>query len=62
MKNDANIDNTAGCMGSTISNLGKSITSFQSFIGGIEREARKINKVGLVELKYMQVTLPCLGY
>ena len=62
MKNVANIDNTDGCMASTISNLGKSITSFQSFIGGIEREASKINKVGLVELKYMQVTLPYVGY
>ena len=43
---------------SNISNLGKNITSFQSFIGGIEREASKLNKVGLVELSHMQVTLP----
>ena len=49
VKNDA-IGNTDDCMESTLSNLGKSITSFQSFIGGIEREASKLNKVESVEL------------
>ena len=54
MKNDATIDNADGCMASTISNLGKRITSFQIYIGGIVREASKLNKVGLVELKCVQ--------
>ena len=53
MKNDA-IGNTDDCMESTLSNLGKSITSFQIYIGGIERQASKLNKVGLVELKCVQ--------
>ena len=54
MKNDDTIDNADGCMASTISNLGKSITSFQIYIGGIERPASKLNKVGLLELKCVQ--------
>ena len=49
VKNDA-IGNTDDCMESTLSNLGKTITSFQSFMGSIEREASKLNKVESVEL------------